>query len=438
MWNVGRENIMAINVMIFGGGGYSAVQVYFSLKHSLRFHPIMAGSYDNHASYISNDAIIDLPFTNDPSFITRLNDCIEEHNIKFIIPTHDSAALTLAENQSVIQAVVVSSCSETAKICRHKSLTYKTLAGLGFVPNVYSYDSIPAFPIFAKDDEGQGGRNACLISNQSELSKIKDTPINYVLCEYLPGKEVTIDCFTDRHGTLRFMQPRYRERIINGITARTSNAEITDEFRYIVNSIAERISFRGYWFVQCKQDIHGKYKLMEISTRFAGTFDLSKSLDVNLPLLALCDFSGMDIDITPNKYKISLDKTYIDRYKIDYHYKRVYIDFDDTLVFHREKYNTEAMRFIFQCLNKGIQLVLITKHEYNLDETMQKIKLSKDVFDEIIEVPLDRDKYEYMDNNIPSIFIDNAYTERKKVKEHLSMPTFDVSNFDCLIDWADD
>lgn len=429
---------MAANVMIFGGGGYNAVQIYFSLKHNLRFHPIMAGSYDNHGSYISNDSIDDLPYTYEPSFIPKLNECISKHNIKFIIPAHDTAALTLVENKDAINAVVVCSCLETTRICRYKSMTYQALSGLDFIPAVYSYDMVTPFPIFAKDDEGQGGHNTHLIRTLDELNAIKSEPVNYVLCEFLPGKEVTIDCFTDRHGKLRFMQPRYRERIMNGITARTSNAEITDEFRHIVYSIAERISFRGYWFVQCKQDVHGKYKLMEISTRFAGTFDLSKSLDVNLPLLALCDFSDMDIDITPNKYKISLDKTYIDRYKINYPYKRVYVDFDDTLVFHREKYNTEAMRFIFQCLNKGIQLVLITKHEYNLDETMQKIKLSKDVFDEIIEVPLDRDKYEYMDNNIPSIFIDNAYAERKKAKEHLGMPTFDVSNFDCLIDWADD
>ena len=101
---------MKSNVMIFGGGGYNAVQVYFSLKNSVRFHPIMAGSYDNHATYISKDAIIDLPFTKDENFIEKLNECVQAHNIKFIIPTHDSAALTLMENQERIKATVVCSC----------------------------------------------------------------------------------------------------------------------------------------------------------------------------------------------------------------------------------------------------------------------------------------------------------------------------------------
>lgn len=428
---------MKSNVMIFGGGGYNAVQVYFSLKNSVRFHPIMVGSYDNHATYISKDAIIDLPFTKDENFIEKLNECVQAHNIKFIIPTHDSAALTLMENQERIKATVVCSCLETTRMCRYKSLTYKALEGADFLPTIYTYNA-PEFPLFAKDDVGQGGRNARLVRTKDELEKLKSDPVEYVLCEYLPGKEVTIDCFTDRHGVLRFTQPRYRERLMNGITARTSNAEMTEELLHIVTEISRRIKFRGYWFVQCKADSDGKFKLMEISTRFAGTFDLSKSLDVNLPLLALCDFSEMEVDFTPNKYKISLDKTYIDRYKIDYPYGRVYLDFDDTLVFGRSKYNTEAMRFVYQCLNKGISIVLITKHEYDIHETMKKIRLSENIFDEIVEVPLDRKKYEFMDVTIPSIFIDNAYAERKAVKEHLGIPTFDVSNFDCLIDWSEE
>ncbi len=428
---------MKTNVMIFGGGDYPAIETYFALKHSIRFHPIMAGSYDNHSSYISNDAITDLPFIFEDNFITKLNECINEHDIEFIIPSHDSGALALIENQDKIHATVVCSCLETTKICRHKSKTYEVLSGFDFLPKIYSYDNAE-FPLFAKDDEGQGGRNAHKVNNQKELEKLRNDSVDYVLCEYLPGRELTIDCFTDRHGKLRFAQPRYRDRLMNGITARTTNVDLTDEMGEIVNSISNRIKFHGYWFVQCKEDAEGKLKLMEISTRFAGTYGLSRNLDVNFPLLALCDFSGMEIDICPNTYKISLDKTYIDRYKIDYPYKRVYLDFDDTLVFGREKYNTEAVRFVYQCLNKGISITLITKHAYDIRETMKKIRLSEDIFEKIIEVPIDENKCDYMDNNVPSIFIDNAYAERKKVKEKLKMPTFDVSNIECLIDWADD
>ena len=427
---------MKKKVMIFGGGGYNQILVYFCLKNSLLFHPIMGCSYDNHSTFISNDAIIDLPYTNDEHFVEKINAVIDEQDIQFIIPCHDSAALTFMEHEKEFHAKIVCSPLKTTQLCRYKSQTYEALQGTDIIPSIYTYDS-PCFPLFAKDDVGQGGRNAHIIHNEDDLKKIREDGIDYVLCEYLPGNEITIDCFTDRHGALRFVQPRTRSRLINGISAHSETIEYTEEIKHIIEIITSRITFRGYWFVQCKQDKNGKYKLMEISTRFAGTFDLSKSLDVNLPLLALCDFSEMEIGITPNHYRIQLDKTYIDRYKIDYEYKRVYLDFDDTLVFNREKYNTEAMRFVYQCLNKGIAIVLLTKHAYDIHETMKKIHLNEDIFESIIEVPANHMKYEYINNEIPSIFIDNAYAERAAVKKHTDIPTFDVSNFDCLIDWAD-
>lgn len=430
-------NELKTNVMIFGGGGYNQIQIHSSLKNSLLFHPIMGCSYDNHSSFISNDVIVGLPYTDDECFAEKMNEVLDQYNIKFIIPTHDSAAVTLMEKEKRLHAKIVCSPLETAKICRYKSLTYKILEGTDIIPDIYTYDS-PLFPLFAKDDTGQGGKNAQMVKSREELNKLKDDEIKYVLCEYLPGDEITIDCFTDRHGKLRFVQPRTRSRLLNGISAHSENISLSKEIKHIVDVISDRIQFRGYWFIQCKKDKSGKYKLMEICTRFAGTFGLSKNLDVNLPLLALCDFSDMEIHITPNKYKIQSDKTYIDRYKINYKYQRVYIDFDDTLVFHREKFNTEAMRFIYQCLNKRVEIVLLTKHNFDIYETMKKIHLNEELFTSIIRVPQDKMKYEYVNNEKASIFIDNSYAERAAIKAHTDIPTFDVSNFECLIDWADD
>ena len=139
--------------------------------------------------------------------------------------------MSLVENQDQIHATVVCSCLEDDKnYVGLMSLTYKALEGLDFIPVTYDYDN-PVFPLFAKDDEGQGGRNTHKISSRKELDKLKEDKITYVLCEYLPGRELTIDCFTDRYGKLRFAQPRYRERLMNGITARTSNAAMTDEIQ---------------------------------------------------------------------------------------------------------------------------------------------------------------------------------------------------------------
>jgi len=427
---------MKKNVLIFSGGSYPAVEIYFCLKNNMLFNPIAASSYEDHSQFLFKEYYSDLPYISEENFIEKLNELIEKAKIELIIPTHDTIAMYLMENENKINAKIVCSPYETALICRHKSLIYDKFKNYDFTPKIYSrIDENIIYPVFCKQDIGEGSRDTHLINNKVELERLLQNN-NYLICEYLPGDEITIDCFTNRKGELLFSNPRKRLRIMNGISARSVNIELTYELYNIVTIINNTLKFRGYWFVQLKKDSVGKYKLLEISTRFAGTFNLSKNLDVNLPLLALCDRLDMDVSITPNNYKITSDKTYIDRFKLDISYERVYIDFDDTIVFNRSKYNTQVMMFIYQCINEGKEIVLITKHEFDLDETMKRLHLSKDLFNEIILVPVNMPKYKMMNNDKPSIFIDNSYNERKLVKLNLNMHTFDISNIECLIDWS--
>lgn len=427
---------MKRNVLVFSGGSYPGVEIYFCLKDNLLFNPIAGSSYEDHSQFLFRESYCDLPYIQDEDFIYKLNELIGKANIDFIIPTHDTIAMYLMEHELLINAIIVCSPYETTVLCRHKLLTYQYFKDTNFIPKIYDInDKDILFPVFCKKDIGEGSRDTHLINNYDNLSDLMNKG-EYIICENLPGEEITVDCFTNRNGKLMFINPRNRQRIMNGISARTSNIDITDEILHIIESINKGVRFRGYWFAQLKKDINDKYKLLEICTRFAGSFNLSKNLDVNLPLLALCDRLDMDIEITPNNYKIIGDKTYIDRYKIDIEYERVYIDFDDTLVFNRTEYNTLAMMFLYQCFNKNKKIVLITKHQYNIIETFNKIHFNEKLFSEIIQVPINSPKYLYIKNDIKSIFIDNSYAERKNVKKHLNIYTFDVSNIEALIDWS--
>lgn len=429
---------MRKNVLVFSGGSYPAIQIYYCLQHSLLFNPIAASSYEDHSQFVFKDSYCNLPYIQEASFLKELVKLVTEKNIEFIIPTHDTIALYLMEHQKEIPATIVCSEYETTLLCRYKSKTYKQFECLSFVPQTYkSVQEVDNYPVFIKKDDDQGSRNAFRADDVSELTTLLSAHSDMVICEYLPGKEITIDCFTNKDGALLFSNARMRDRLMNGISARSYNIPLTDELQSIVLEINANVRFRGYWFVQLKQDNQGMYKLLEICTRFAGTFGLSKSLDVNLPLLALCDFSGLDVSVLPNDYHITSDKTYIDRYKLDIHYDIVYVDFDDTIVFERQKYNTFMMMFLYQCYNKNKKMILITKHKFCIKDTMMNIKFPINLFDEIIEVPAGSFKYEYMDTTKRGIFIDNAFVERKAVKEHLkNLYTFDVSNVDCLIDWS--
>ena len=74
------------------------------------------------------------------------------------------------------------------------------------------------YPMFAKPDIGNGSRGVRVIHNEEELNAL---PEGYVVREYLPGDEFTVDCFTDQSGVLLFASPRKRTRISGGIAVDT-------------------------------------------------------------------------------------------------------------------------------------------------------------------------------------------------------------------------
>jgi len=229
---------------------------------------------------------------------------------------------------------------------------------------------------------------------------------------------------------------------MNGITARGHNIALTPEFKDVIESLNSRIQFRGYWFAQLKRDKFGKLKLLEICTRFAGSFAISKGKGVNLPLLALCDFSGLDTAVVQNDYVVECDKTYIDRYKLGLSYQHVYVDYDDTITFKGGiAVNPYVIAYLYQCKNRKIKISLITRHEdtfrERIEDSFSRLSISKDLFDEIIELKWNENKSDYIADRSNSIFIDNSFKERKEVHDRCGIPVFDVSNVDSLFDWRD-
>lgn len=428
------------NVMIFSGGSYPGIEIYYALKDNIVFHPIMASSYSDHSRFVTEDYIENLPFTYEENFAEKLNRILIERNVEFIIPTHDTIAMVLTENAEKLSATVVCSLKQTAELCRYKSKTYDALKGCDFVPNSFCETGVDTeYPLFTKPDDGQGSVGAKIIHTETELQEVLESG-NKVVCEYLPGDEYTIDCFTNKNRELLFINPRKRVRIQYGISARAESVVDEAPFIKIAQEVNERIPFRGYWFIQLKEDKSGNLKLLELCTRFSGTFNHSQGYGVNLPLLAVSDFAGMDVSVTKNDYKVVTDKTFIDRYVLDLEYDRVYMDYDDTITSNGGKIvNPFVMAYLYQCKNLEKEIVMLTRHSASKDnlliEDMARLGISKELFTEIIEMTWEEEKIAYMNQDVASIFVDNSFTERKMVADRLGIPVFDVAHISCLFDW---
>lgn len=420
-----------INVLVFPCGSENALEIHQSLKDVVNVTLFGASGKDDHGSYVFENYIGNVPYINSKDFILIINQIIKKHDIHVILPTHDDVVLKLAENSKEIKSKIAIPGKKQAIICRSKRKTYHFFKKYGFCPNVYNQLSEKVeFPIFAKPDEGQGGKGAFLISTKKEWDEKFNS--NYVYSEYLPGEELTVDCFSDRKGELLFVGPRLRERVFSGISVRSSTVKLTEEITDIANKIHSELKMNGLWYFQLKRNNNGKFKLLEVSIRVAGTMNLYRGLGVNFSLLTLYNVLGHDVSIIKNENFLEVDRALYNRYKHDINYEIVYIDFDDTIT-KNGLVNPEVILFIYDAKNNGKKIYLITKHENNLDDSLNRLKIHKCLFDKIIQIKQSELKSSHIEKSEKCIFIDNSFSERRDVKKKLNIPVFDVDAIKTLI-----
>lgn len=310
-------------------------------------------------------------YVDDDEFIEELNKVINEYRIDFVIPAHDSVVLKLAEYQDNIKAIIMCPSYETCKLCRSKGKTYELFKNIIKVPRMYRMeDQDIKYPVFLKPDIGQGSKGTYIANSLKEIKFYKECDNTLLILEYLPGKEYTIDCFTDRFSNLLFVGGRERIRIYNGISVDTSRV-FDNKFRDIAEYINKTLNIRGVWFFQVKKNKEGEYVLLEIGPRVAGSMGLNRNLGINLPLLSLYDRLGIELNLIENKLKLQMDRALTCKFKLDYYYENVYVDLDDCLII-ENKVNQLIISFLYQCLNSNKKILLLTKHAGNLTKYLSR------------------------------------------------------------------
>lgn len=421
-----------IGVLVFPAGEINSVELHQALSTCVNINLYGASSIDKHGAYVFKNYINGLPLINHENFITEFNKVLDENHIDIVFPTHDTVAKYFADHLSEIHAKVIVADTKTAAVCRDKQMTYELFKEEDFCPKVYEKIAEKDLPLFIKPIEGQGGVGAKLIKTLGDIENNTDWE-NYIITEYLSGDEYTVDCFTDKDGKLRAILPRVRKRLLAGIAVCAQDVEVSEEIRHIANTINTKLHFRGLWWFQLKKDGNGKMKLMEVSTRCAGTMCITRARGVNLPLLSIYDALGYDVEVMENPYHIKLDRTLISRYQIDYHYDTVYFDFDDTLII-KDAVHLPAISFLYQCKNQKKKIVLITKHETDIYADLKKYCIDAGLFDEIRLLKRGESKADYIKEK-NAIFIDNAHKERQDVYHKCKIPVFDVDAIEVLQDW---
>ncbi|WP_313373386.1 ATP-grasp domain-containing protein [Chishuiella sp.] len=424
---------MKYNILVFPCGSEIALEIYRSLKFSNHVNLFGANSVDDHGKFIFENYIGGVPFYNSENFIDRINEIIEEYKIDAIYPAMDSVITEFSKYSNHINCKIIGSNDITNKICLSKKKTYEILKNKIQCPKEYSFEKISEndFPLFLKPEIGYGSRGTLKVYNKDQINNHLQSYPDSLILEFLPGKEITIDCFTDRNGNLRFFGARERRRISNGISVNTIlYKDNKEEIENIVNNINNTIQFRGAWFVQLKKDVNNNFSLLEIASRLGGSSSLYRNLGINFSLLSVYDIFDNDVKIFYNHFNIELDRALDNKYKISIYYEEVYCDFDDCLII-ENKVNIQLLSFLFQCINETKKVILITKHNKNIQETLVKYRL-ENLFDSIIHLKSDDNKYKFI-KNLNSIFIDDSYQERFEVYNKLNIPVFSPDNVEALL-----
>ncbi len=419
----------ARRVLVFPAGTEVGLEIHQALQHCKEVELFGAGqAVSNHAPFVY-ERYYPLPSIHEANWLPALVKLCQALQIDYIFPAYDDVIVALAQHRAELPAVVLTAPEEACHITRSKSLTYQALGSVVRVPRTHQPETATDFPLFVKPDRGQGSQGAQQAHNASELSAAVASIKDPIVCEFLPGEEYTIDCFSDRERGVLFCGARVRLRMRNGIAVHTRSVPL-DGAQEIADGIHAALGMRGAWFFQLKRANDGELTLLEVAPRIAGSMSTHRVQGVNFPLLTIFEHERLPLQLMINPLPVELDRSLQNQYRLGLSYAALYIDLDDTILV-RGKVNLDAMRLVYSCINRKIPVVLITRHDGNLTATLAQHRLTS-LFDEVIHLERKQRKSEHV-RHADAIFLDDSFAERQDVHQHLGIPTFDCSMIDALI-----
>jgi carbamoyl-phosphate synthase large subunit len=285
-----------MKVLITGAGGDSGIATIRSLFRSASTFSV--DSNKNASGFMLSDNSGVVPSARHPSFIDTIRDIVVEENIDFIFPNVDEELSVFASNKKIIPQSIISPL-DTINICGNKKRTLDFLDGVVPIPKEES-----DYPKIIRPVVSRGSRDVFKVDNEYQLHLVSEMFLDrgmvegdYIIQEYLPGMEVTVDAVCDKEGNLVVCCPRERISTKGGVCSVGRNFVSTpsDDLEYYVRNITKSLRFYGPINIQFKQDSSGLFKLLEINPRCSGGMTITRENGVNIADIALTIAQDRDV-----------------------------------------------------------------------------------------------------------------------------------------------
>lgn len=294
----GRVAAPSMRILVTGAGGPSAISVWKSLGAGHELHmadmdPCAAGLY-----LVPPAQRLLVPRGDAPELVDRVLDACRERGIDVLIPTVDAELSPLAQARGRFDAVGVRLALaplDCLELCRDKHALLSALGDAVAVPHSELLTPAVAagaesFPYFAKPRRASGSRGAVVVRDRAELAALPQDG-SYLLQEFLPGDEYSVDVYVSGAGCVIAAVPRVRMKTDSGIAVTARTVDLPDVIDAAV-AAASAVGVRYVANVQFRRDRDGVCKLLEINPRFPGTLPLTIAAGVDMPALLVADLRG--------------------------------------------------------------------------------------------------------------------------------------------------
>ena len=299
MQNTHRES--ATKVLVTGAGGPAAISLMKALRESnVQIH---AADMDAHAAglyLVPPSQRMRLPAGKSEDFVdTVLNEC-QTRGIHILVPTVDSELIPLAAERIRFEEhgimILLAGDEQSLGHCLDKWDFAQRCQGLALLPKTALFDdyfdaSQWQLPFILKPRSGSGSRGFRIIRSTDELDLIERND-QWIVQEYLPGEEYSVDVLLSSTGEALAAVPRKRLKVDSGVAVMSCTVK-DQELISAATKVAEGLKLRFVINVQFRRAAEGNACLLEINPRIPGTMPLTVASGINMPRLAIEELQGI-------------------------------------------------------------------------------------------------------------------------------------------------
>lgn len=279
-------------VLVTGAGGPAGVAVIRSLLHRDDLE-VLAADMDGWASglyLVDADRRRLVPPGLAPGFVDAVIAMVATDRIDLVVSTVDVELPPLAAARARLGAILVAPSAAALDTCLDKFALVQACTGHARVPMTRLLDEVGVaedwdFPVIVKPRSGAGSRGVHLVERREDLQREHLDP-GWIIQEFLPGDEYSVDVLMGEGGHAIAAVPRLRARVDSGVAIAGRTVRDADLERTAA-ACAAAAGLTGVSNVQLRRTASGEPALLEINPRFPGSMPLTIAAGVDMPSLAI-------------------------------------------------------------------------------------------------------------------------------------------------------